>query len=711
LLFCHLSVNHNQTKEQTQMKICTHQNRTAAWLLALAMPLAGFAQTMNIPLNVDGAAKTGWFPPDENAAAGPNHIVELVNDSMFIYNKQGQLISSQDMNTFFGTGTGGDVHVIYNEITGRFAIEVIESLNSGGTGAVGFAVSDSSDPTGTWHKTAINVPGLWDGYGGNAIGYNADAYVVHVNGFNNQFAVIAANNNPNLNYTIQTGPSNVRIGRPLTMPGSQSGDPFYFLEGNSDGANGTGGTGGNLELVKVSNITGSPAYTDYQLSTGSSSTCVFYNSWRNNLLATIGVVGSPAAVKWFLLQTSNGGSPTILQGGSITPPDGGSANDPSISVAPNGSLGLNYASTSGSSMNSYIAGRLYQDASGTMRSSVQISGGPNSSGRYGDFSSCVVDINTGGMPLSTFLACAEYMNSTDQGDWKTRLVNFTVSQPYFMIVNKNSGKCWDLAGGNTANGTILEQWTMDSTTGNQRWAILPTEQTNHFKIISWVSGKCESIVGDSKNSGVKLNEWDYVGNDPAQQFDFVDVGNGWFKIQNVNSGLVCDDTSGATTNGTPVQQYTYNGTASQMWRLQPWGNYNIRPMNSPRYISVQGGGSANGSAVVQYDWQNNPWFQWNFVNKADGWYACYTLNASTEVISVDGDSNQQGTGTQLWNYNNDTAQQSRIVPVTDGTFRFYFEFDGMSWDMHLGGTGNNVLLDQYPDNNTSSQHFQLDRIQ
>ena len=169
---------------------------------------------VSILQNSDGAGATGWAPPDPNAAVGPNNIVQAVNNNILFFNKSGTLISQQTLNTFFNATSGGDPHVIYNEITGRYALEAIWDNASGAMVGVCFAVSDTSDPTGSWHKTFITVPGMWDGYGGNGIGYNADAYVVHVNGFNNQFAVVAANNNVNLAYTMVTAPSGVRIGRP-----------------------------------------------------------------------------------------------------------------------------------------------------------------------------------------------------------------------------------------------------------------------------------------------------------------------------------------------------------------------------------------------------------------------------------------------------------------------------------------------------------------
>jgi hypothetical protein len=403
------------------------RNKVILFLITMAIPLAGIlpaAAQISVPVNVNGQAQTGGSaPPDPNAAAGPNYIVEYVNNNSFsIYNKSGGFVSITYMDSFFGFQTGGDGHVIYDENSGRFAIEIL-----GTNSTVGFAVSDTSDPTGSWHKTVISVPGLWDGYGGNGIGYNADAYVVHVNGFYNQFAVIAASNNVNLAYTlVNNAPGNMRIGRPVPMAGAAPGDPFYFVEANGDGANGTGGTPGVIEVVAISNIlSASRTYTDYQVPADSDNVTAFNTSWRNNQLAVVGPINSQ--VGWYLLNTTNG--VTFAQGGRITPPDGGGVNDPSIAIAPNGDMGVNYvavAAAGGAFTPTYITGRAATDPVGTMRPSVAVVSGPISDGRYGDYSSCVSDLNSSGVAQNTFWACNEYFNTLNMFDWRTRLANFSI---------------------------------------------------------------------------------------------------------------------------------------------------------------------------------------------------------------------------------------------------------------------------------------------
>jgi len=285
--------------------------------------------------------------------------------------------------------------------------------------------------------------------------------------------------------------------------------------------------------------------------------------------------------------------------------------------------------------------------------------------------------------------------------------------PYFMLINQSSGKALDLIGGNMANGAVTNQWTADYNGPNQRWALSPTPLSNHFKLISWVSGKAVSVSNNSMSTGAQIWAWDFTGDDPGQEWDLVDAGNGWYYIRNVHSGLVLDVANASTADNAMVQQWTNVGSPNQKWRLQPWGNYNIKAA-SGKYICCQGGGTAgaaNGATIIQYTYENNPWFKWLFTSEGDGFYGLFSLNSPSRVLCVDQGSSAAGFNCHLWDYNPNNVgdQKVRIVPKLDGKYKFYFKHDGMSWDIPGGSVNNDVPLQQYPDNANSWQEFTLER--
>ena len=160
-------------------------------------------------------------------------------------------------------------------------------------------------------------------------------------------------------------------------------------------------------------------------------------------------------------------------------------------------------------------------------------------------------------------------------------------QAYFMIVNKNSGKCLDLIDSNTSNGASIAQRSYNYNEPSQRWAMLPTEGLNHFKLISWVSGKCLCVDQNSTTRGAVIHDWDYTGNNPSQQFDFVDAGNGWYKIRNVKSNLILDVSNSSMADNATVLQWTDNGgSANQLWRFQPRPaqQVNVPTQNIPSHV-------------------------------------------------------------------------------------------------------------------------------
>lgn len=319
----------------------------------------------------------------------------------------------------------------------------------------------------------------------------------------------------------------------------------------------------------------------------------------------------------------------------------------------------------------------------------------NPSGRFGSIL----------MDFADAARCAQIYNTNAPGG---RAVHHPA---YFMIVNRNSGKAIDLIGGNAGNLAPVNQWTYDYNGPNQRWALAPTENADHFRITSWVSGKCACIEGDSTVIGAKLHAYDYTGNNPGQQFDLIDAGNGYYKIRNVKSNLVLEITNSGTANSDRIQQNTDNGSANQQWRLQPWGDYFIRA-STGKYVCVEGSGYSNGNPIVQYSWEHNLWFAWRFEGVTNGHLKASSMNALPRVICVSNASTAAGADCHLYDYStaNSGDQKLRIIPKTNGLFKFRFVHSDMAWDIPGGNAANLVALEQYPDNANAWQEFQLERL-
>ena len=111
---------------------------------------------------------------------------------------------------------------------------------------------------------------------------------------------------------------------------------------------------------------------------------------------------------------------------------------------------------------------------------------------------------------------------------------------------------------------------------------------------------------------------DFVGNGLAAQYasainNAIGIANGTYKIVNRNSGLVADCKHDESTNGTPVQQYTYSGGANQQWTVTSLGNgyYKIIGVASGRALDVIGSGTANGTLIDIWGYSGGANQQWS----------------------------------------------------------------------------------------------------
>ncbi len=146
-----------------------------------------------------GIGQTGWVPPDPTLAVGPSHVVATVNMSIAFYTKLGTLEYYNDLSNagnpgfFEPLGAGGftfDPKCFYDHYAQRFVVLAFEVYGSTESW-ITFAVSDDSNPHGTWYKYRTNAVisvgsnTFWWDYPG--FGYDQDGYYVTGNlfGLNN----------------------------------------------------------------------------------------------------------------------------------------------------------------------------------------------------------------------------------------------------------------------------------------------------------------------------------------------------------------------------------------------------------------------------------------------------------------------------------------------------------------------------------------------
>jgi hypothetical protein len=108
------------------------------------------------------------IPPDTMGAAGPGHLVSILNSDFGVFNKTtgapipGQRVSLQSFWSVLGTGVGApadfpfDPKILYDQHSGRFVAITLGGRSAPGSWVM-VAVSATSDPTGAWDKWAIDA--------------------------------------------------------------------------------------------------------------------------------------------------------------------------------------------------------------------------------------------------------------------------------------------------------------------------------------------------------------------------------------------------------------------------------------------------------------------------------------------------------------------------------------------------------------------------
>jgi hypothetical protein len=128
-----------------------------------------------------------------------------------------------------------------------------------------------------------------------------------------------------------------------------------------------------------------------------------------------------------------------------------------------------------------------------------------------------------------------------------------------------SGKCLDLPGGQTSDGTLTIQY--DCRGGpNQQWNIEPAGNAD-YRIVSRMSGKCVGTDAASAAAGGHIVQSRCDGS-PGQLWALKTAGNGYV-IRNAATGLCLDVPGASIANGVKPVAWTCNGASNQTWRYAP----------------------------------------------------------------------------------------------------------------------------------------------
>ncbi len=510
-------------------------------------------------------------PPDPVIAAGPNYVVEAVNLALAIYTKSGTKKHQVDDSTFFSSfdvsnDILSDPKVIYDQYAQRYVMIILDINFTTNKGNYLIAVSQTSDPTGSWYKYRSDAtkngntqttnwpdyPGL--GYDSNAIYVTSNQYSFDAQSF--QYAKIRIFNKSQL-YNDQTvtyadfdslsdnygmvktikpahhfgttstayllntepfGASSVtlwRIDNPITSPS--------ISHTTVDVANYTSNSPWNLVPQEGSNI---PIEGDNSETQG----VVYWNGYLYTSFADLYNWGSGTVetIRNLIIDVSSNTTLDDIEYGA----DGYYYIYPSLYVDAYGEMAMIFSRSSSTEYPSVLYTYSTTDDPTSMTSSqilqagegaytninARRSNGTSYDERWGDYSGIALDPGEG----DRFWFCGEFATNNPD-NWSTKIGSITVPVPPLSVYISGSqyldpGYSDDLTA-NASGGVIpyqynwqirymprgYNQWLSWSSFGNQRKELLDYNS-------SYQEAETEVTVTDANNSNASNTFYIYYNN-------------------------------------------------------------------------------------------------------------------------------------------------------------------------------------------------------
>lgn len=440
-----------------------------------------------------GITYTGWRPPDPTAAAGPTHAVATVNSSIAFFTRAGVKTFEGDLETFFASLSPGsfvfDPKVFYDWHAGRFVVCVLEEDDGTVTSRVLLAVSDDSDPTGTWHKYAIDVKttvggsDCWGDYPG--FGYNKDGYVIALNLFTfsggafEGVEIVTVKKSSVINGGTATVTKFINTDADsFSLQCAETLDPAATKLFMVNAASTT-----KLKVWTLSSLGGTPPAPTTQLVTvpsyvepdgsGLASTSshllddldgrlinVMYTDGKLVTAHTVKATGDDRRrVRWYeLTLPPTGGVATLAQSGEVKESTGAEKHYHmgAIGRAPTGDIAIimSRSGPSGPVADIVRAMRRSTDAAGTMGAPTLIKAAEGATygfsgyNRWGDYAACSVD------PLNERLFWGIHMTGTSSTTWTTEISTFSLSTTTTPTVSAIAFSAALYGGGSSIVGTL-----------------------------------------------------------------------------------------------------------------------------------------------------------------------------------------------------------------------------------------------------------------
>lgn len=416
-----------------------------------------------------GVVNTGWTPPDPHMAVGPDHVVAMTNGAISFFTKDGTQTFTDEIEDSFGfwgsvgaTGFVFDPEVVYDHTSGRFFAMAAEAFAPGNRSYCLVAVSDDSDPNGTWYRYRFDTTNTsGDLFDSPNIGVTDNTVVITGDGFGlgarypvyiYDKASMLAGNPPAVSNVFELSTSTQSAGYSRVTTGT--GDTLYLVEHREATTNNTA-----VRVLAFSDLLTTPAVSSFNLSVpaygapedppqmGTTSRPNTFDArfWSvdqgpgGSIWATHHVNPSRVVARWYEIATNgwpdSGSNPSLVQSGDIDLGPDIRTFFSSINASADGSVAICYSRSSPSEFLSMASAfRSPCDAAGVFSQDFihRSANAGYTAGRWGDYSAVQFDP----ADPSVYWAHHEY---AEGGSWRTWIQSVETSDPCAATDINNDG--------------------------------------------------------------------------------------------------------------------------------------------------------------------------------------------------------------------------------------------------------------------------------
>ena len=320
----------------------------------------------------------------------------------------------------------------------------------------------------------------------------------------------------------------------------------------------------------------------------------------------------------------------------------------------------------------------------------------------------------------------EETNNNEQENLKTPVVNQsnkTIEDgTYYIRTAINRNKVFDIEGMSKANQARLQLWERSSQlTDNQKFEITYLSD-GYYKIEAKHSGKSLDVMGAGKANCTKVQQYESNGTD-AQQWIIKDAGDGYYNIISKCNDLYLDIPSASAVNGAKIQMYEGNGSTAQKFKLEKIeelvgkqtiedGEYKIKSAsNTNMVIDIDGLSRTNGASAQIWEEselvRKNQRFNISWLG--NGYYKI-EVRHSGKVLDVVSASKLNGTKIQQYESNGTDAQQWIIKDAGNGCYNIISKCNGLYLDITNSKAVNGAKMQVYEKNSSDTQKFIFEKV-